>query len=76
MEKLCTCDCEHCGTIAPHSVHNCFYKCKKRLVFDDKTMNKLGMNVVCHCQCSDCIRMPSHMKCDCFDFCAMSPFTK
>lgn len=76
VERLCTCDCEHCSGISPHSVQNCFYKCKNRLTFDDKTMNKLGMYVACHCQCSDCIRMPGHMKSDCFDFCATSPFCK
>ena len=76
LQKLCTCDCEHCSDISPHSTHNCFYKCKKRLTFDDATMNKLGLNQPCHCQCAECVTMPGHFMRDCFDFCNMSPFTK
>ena len=76
LQKLCTCECEHCSDIAPHSVHNCFYKCKKRLTFDDATMNKLGLYMPCHCQCTDCVTMPGHMRSDCFDFCQTSPFNK
>lgn len=75
-DKLCGCTCEHCASVSPHSVHNCFYKCKDRLVFDDKTLKKLGLYKDCHCQCFDCIRMPGHLKCDCFEFCQTSPFTK
>ena len=55
LYKLCVCECEHCTRVSPHPVHNCFYKCKKRLVMDEKTMKKLGLNAECHCQCSDCI---------------------
>jgi hypothetical protein len=76
MYKLCLCDCEHCAGVSPHPVHNCFFKCRKRLVMDEKTIKKLGLHVECHCQCSDCIGMPGHLKRDCFDFCKSSPFTK
>ena len=35
-------------------MHNCFFKCKKRLVMDEKTIERLGFNAECHCQCTDC----------------------
>ena len=75
-DRLCLCECEHCASISPHPVRNCFYKCKNRLQLDEKTMRSLGFYQVCNCQCSDCFRMPTHMRADCFDFCATSPFTK
>jgi hypothetical protein len=42
-EKVCLCECEHCAKISPHPVHNCFYKCKNRIKFDEKTLKKLGL---------------------------------
>ena len=75
-ERLCCCDCEHCAAIAPHSVHNCTFKCKQRLTMDDKTMKELGLYTACHCQCAECMSMPGHMKSDCFTFCRTSPFNK
>ena len=76
VDRMCTCGCQHCSAVSPHSVQNCFYKCKDNLKMDDATMKKLGMFETCMCQCQDCIRMPEHKKSHCYEFCGTSPFTK
>ena len=76
QDRLCTCDCEFCGSNAPHPVKSCQYQCRNIPELTDFEKTKLGLYDNCNCACYECFGMPTHRMADCMYFWELSKYKK